>query len=107
MKRIEERHRLKPPNEKIFEKLDLGDCEKILRARKNSSSFEKLLLHPTYGFDGEEQLWAMYHSLKRFRDATAHGIKIEMKYRDEDLIRLAIDKFHVCFEETANTKYPT
>ena len=101
LKRIEEKHGVKPPSEKVFEKLDLGDCEKIIR--KNPTTLEKLLLHPKHGFDDREQLWAMYHSLKRLRDATAHGREIELKYKGEDFVRLAVDKFVKCFKEILET----
>ena len=95
---IKRKHEVEPPNEEFFERLDLGQCEKIMR--KNDRSFQKLLLHSKFGFADSEQLWAMYHTLKRFRDATAHGMEVELRYKGEDFIRLVLDKFNICFEES-------
>lgn len=96
---IKGKHGLEPPNEDFFELLDLGQCEKIIR--KNDKIFRKFLLHSKFGFTDEEQLWAMYHTVKKFRDSTSHGREVELKYKGEDFIILALDKFAMCFEESS------
>lgn len=95
---LKRKHGVEPPSEEFFERLDLGQCEKVIR--KNNKVFQKLLLHTKFGFADDEQLWAMYHTLKKFRDATAHGREVELRYKGEDFIRLALDKFNICFQES-------
>lgn len=97
LQKIQDRHGTSPPNEAFFENLDLGDIEKIMRT--NSKIFLKILLNPKFGFSSEEELWAMYHLVKRYRDATAHGKEIVVKYRDEELIYLIVDKYIKIFEQ--------
>jgi len=97
--KISDRHGISPPDNEFFQYLDLGDCEKIIRTSKNAKTLSKILLDPKFGFGSESELWALYHMLRRVRNPKGHGREIVLKYRDEDLIFLIVDKFRRIFRE--------
>jgi len=93
------RHGKSLPDPMFFDDLTLGECEKIMRTSGNADIFRKLLINPEYGFSEIDEVWVFYHILLRFRNPTAHGKEVELKYRDEDFILLIIDKFKKTFEQ--------